>query len=313
MRITNSMMINSFMSNLNRNMTLMGTYQDQLSSGKRINRLSDDPIGVMSALDARAKLAKLAQHNSSIDDGKSWLDQTDISLQELSTMMVELNGNTVGAANGTLSDSDRKAIGALVGQMKDHIVQVSNTTYGGRYIFGGYNTTAEPFKVDATGNLLYNGVNLADPLTPAATITALQNQVIRYSTGTNITTDISVNGVQLMGTGANNLYDVLNKLQIALNTGSAPTVISGFIGQLQTKQQDILALVADVGGRQNRLDIMSSSNADNEVNYTAELSRVEDVDQAMATMEFKMAEAVYRSALSVGAKVIQPTLLDFLR
>ncbi len=312
MRVTNSMMISSFLSNLNRNTTMMSIYQDQLSSGKRINRLSDDPIGIMAVLDSRSKLSKLTQHNSSIDDGISWLEQSETSIREINDVLGTIYEKTVSGSNGTLADTDRQAIGALIGELKEHIVQLGNSTYGGRYIFGGYNTTQPPFVLDAGGNLLYNGIDLADSATPAATITALGNQNIAYSTGTNLTTNISVNGVQLMGTGANNLFDIIKNLENALNTGTDADV-EPFIGQVQRKQQDILSLLADIGGRHNRLNLMSESNDDNEISYTAALTKVEDVDQAYVTMQFKMAEAIYRASLSVGAKVVQPTLLDFLR
>ena len=313
MRVTNSMMIQSFLRNLNTNTTIMSTYQNQLSSGKRINRLSDDPIGIMSVLDNRAKLSKLAQHNSSIDNGSSWLAQSETSLREINGVISTLYEKTVYASNGTLSDSDRNAIGALVGQLKEHVVQLGNTTYGGRYIFGGYNTTQAPFSVDAGGNLLYNGIDLSDTSVPAATYEALKNQNIAFSTGTNLTTTVNVTGVDVMGTGDNNLYKILDELETALNNGTSGSSLSGFISKLQGKQDDILSLLADVGGRQNRLETMAQSNADNEINYTALLSKVEDIDQAYVTMQFKMAEAIYRASLSVGAQIIQPTLLDFIK
>lgn len=313
MRVTNNMMVQGFLRNLNTNTTMMSTYQDQLSSGKRINKLSDDPIGIMSVLDNRSKLSKLAQHTSSIDNGTSWLDQSETSVREMNDVLSEIYEKTVYASNGPLSDSDKAAIGTLVGQLKDHIVQLGNSTFGGRYIFGGYNTTQAPFNVDASGNLLYNGINLADTTVPAATITALQNQNIDFSTGTNLTTTVNVTGVDIMGSGTDNLYQILSDLETAMNTGASGTTIGGFIDKLQGKQQDILSVLADVGGRQNRLDTMSQGNADNEINYTALLSKVEDVDQAYATMQFKMAEAIYRASLSVGAQTIQPTLLDFIK
>lgn len=313
MRVTNNMMVQGFLRNLNTNSTMMSTYQDQLTSGKRINKLSDDPIGIMSVLDNRAKLSKLAQHTSTINNGVSWLEQSETSLREMNDMLSQIYEKTVYAANGTMSDTDKAAIGTLVGQLKDHLVQLGNATYGGRYIFGGYNTTQAPFVVDSGGNLLYNGINLADTTVPAATIAALQGQNIDFSTGANLTTTVNVTGVAVMGTGTDNLYQILTDLQTAMNTGASSTTIGGFVDKLQGKQQDVLSLLADVGGRQNRLDTMSESNADNEINYTALLSKVEDIDQAYTTMQFKMAEAIYRASLSVGAQTIQPTLLDFIK
>lgn len=311
MRVTNDMMMNSFMTNINKNMAQMNKYQNQLASGKRITTLSDDPIGIMSVLDAKSKLRKLDMSNTSIGDAKSWLSQTDTSLQEINDVIEQVYEKTMNAATGTLTSDDRQAISKFVEQMRQQTVQIGNASYGGRYIFGGFNTTSEPFAVDGTGTLQYDGVDLSTAA--IAQTDALKAQVIKYATGTNTTTDVSINGVQLMGTGADNLNKILTDLVTALNGGAGTDTLNTFVGKLQDKQQDVLSLLADVGGRENRLDMMESENADNEINYTEVESNVEDIDQAEVTMNFKMAEAVYRSALQVGAMVIQPTLLDFLK
>jgi flagellar hook-associated protein 3 FlgL len=306
------MMINSFMGNINNNMSLMQKYQDQLSSGRRILNLSDDPIGIMASMDAKLKLRKLDMHNASIGDAKSWLAQTETSLNELNDVLSQVYENTVNAANGTMTTEDKQATAKLIEQLRQHVVQIGNASYGGRYIFGGYNTTSEPFTADpATGALLYDGVDLATAA--PAQVSALQSQVVRYSTGVNITTDVSLNGVDLMGSGTDNLDKLLGDLIDALNSGANTDSLTVFVGKLQGKQQDILSQLAVVGRRTNRLDLMEMTNADDELNYTDVLSKVEDVDQAQATMNFKMAEAIYRAALDVGARVIQPTLMDFLR
>lgn len=311
MRVTNSMMMSSFLNNINGNMSLLEKYQQQLSTGKKINQLSDDPIGIMSLLDAKSKLRKLDMQNTSIGDAQSWIDQTDTSLQELNNVIEQVYNKTLGAANGTLTGDDRNAVAQFVEQMRQQAIQIGNSSYGGKYIFGGYNTTSEPFQVDGSGTLQYDGVDLATA--PAATTDALKAQVITYSTGTNISTDVSVTGVDVMGTGANNLNKILSDLETALTGGAGTDVLSDFAGKLQDKQGNVLALLADVGGRSNRLQMMTNENSDNEINYTQVESNVEDADQALATMNFKMAETVYRSALQVGAMVIQPSLLDFLK
>jgi flagellar hook-associated protein 3 FlgL len=311
MRITNSMMVKNFMADLNKNMTKVDKYQYQLSTGRRIRYLSDDPIGIMASLSARSKLSKLDMHNASIGDAKSWLTQTETALEQINSVITKLYESAVAAANGTMNGDDKLVAAEEVKQLRDHVVQLGNSTYGGRYIFGGYNTTTAPFTYDAFGTLLYNGVDL---VTAAPAVTgALQAQVIRYSTGVSITTDVAINGVDLMGTGANNMDAVIGDFQTALETNAPSATLSAIVGTLQNKQKDILSLLADVGGRLSRLDLMSASNSEDGQNYTEVLSNVEDADQAQATMDFKMAETVYRSALAVGAQVIQPTRLDFLK
>jgi flagellar hook-associated protein 3 FlgL len=305
------MMIGSFLSNINKNMSLMDKYQYQLYTGRRIRDLSDDPIGIMSCLESRSKLRKLDMHNASIASAKSWLTQTESSLDEINDVISQVYETAVNAANGTMSAQDKKAAAELVEQMRQHVVQLGNSTFGDRYIFGGFNTTGAPFKVADDGTLLYNGVDLVTA--PALQTDALKAQVIRYATGMSVTTDVSINGVELMGTGDNNLNKILSDFVAALQSDASSEDLGQFVGLLQGKQQDVLSMLADVGGRTNRLDMMAASNIDDELNYTEMLSDVEDVDQAEATMAFKMAQAVYRSALQVGAQVIQPTLMDFLR
>ena len=95
-----------------------------------------------------------------------------------------------------------------------------------------------------------------------------------------------------------------------LNAGES---VGEYIGKIKDAQEHILSLVSEVGGRTNRLDFIISRYETDEINYMDIKSKVEDIDQAEVIMYFKMQEAVYRSALSVGARVIQPALVDFLR
>ncbi len=312
MRITNAMMVSNFLNNLNGNMSIMNTYQDQLASGRRMNKLSDDPIGLLSVLNSRSKLNKVETNTSAIEDARAWLNQSETSISEINDVLATLHENTVRAATGTMSESDRAATAQLVKEMKAHIVELGNASYGGRYIFGGYNTSQAPFTFDAGGSLLYNGVDLTTA--SSTTIDALANQSIVYATGDNVVTEVSTTGVELFGTGTDNLYAMLSGLQTALeNPASTSADIAAFTAKIKTAQEDVLALEAKIGAKQNRLEAMQDNLDSNEINYTKTLSMVQDIDQAETTMQFKMAEAIYRAALEVGAKVIEPSLADFLR
>lgn len=312
MRITNNMMMSNFLSDLNHNMTSVQKYQDQLSSGQRIRNLSDDPVGIITALGAKEKLNKLDMHTKTVGDANSWLKQTETSLDQVNETIKQVYEETVKASNGTLSATDKQAEATFIEQMRQQIVQAGNSTFGGRYIFGGYNTTTPPFTYNGvTGELDYNGVDLVTA--PAATTNALGAQVIQYATGVNVKTDVSINGVQLMGTGTDNLNQILTDLVSALNANADSTTLQGFVDKLNDKQQDVLSQLADVGGRTNRLNMMADAYSDDESNYTEVYSNVVDADIAQATMDFKMAQAVYTSALQVGSMVIQPTLVDFLK
>lgn len=308
MRITNSMIIDTFLNNLNKNSNIMNKYQAQLSSNRRITRLSDDPIGIMSSLEARSKLQRLEQFSNNNREARSWLDQTEFALSEVNEIIKIATENMIRAENGTLSAGDRNAVASLIEQLRDHVIQIGNTVIGGRYIFGGYNTSETPFKY-IDGTLKYNGLDLLKITNDEIDIQ--KSQVKDILVGFNTSINAALSGVDLMGTGNDNLFNILDETVKALRSEN---YISGnYLERLDNKQNDILTLLADIGGRIKRLDIMEDTNSRYEVSYLDMKSSIEDIDQAKVITEFKMAEAVYRSTLAVGAKVIQPKLIDFLR
>lgn len=319
MRVTNSMMIGQLINNLNKNLKRMETYQYQLATGKRIVRPSQDPVGITRSLQARTELSKITDYIGNVEDAKAWLTQTETALKEMNSLIVRAYELTVDAANDSKTPEDRQAIAKEIGELMEQLLETSNTTYAGRYTFGGYNTTEKPFEVREDGGesfLWYNGMKIANLTDPNAQPTLppdFKDEKIEYEIGTGILMDISMSGVEVLGEGNDNLYVVFNELFQALNDGTDSNRISESIGKLQDKQKDVLSQLAEVGGKTNRLDLIKTRLEMDEMNYTAIKSQVEDVDHEEVIMEFLMAELVYRSSLSVGARIIQPTLVDFLR
>lgn len=316
MRVTNSMMINQFLYNMNSNLGRMQKYDYQLATGKKILRPSDDPVGITRSLQARTDLSKLERYSQNVSDSKAWLTQTETSLMEMNEIVKRAYDLAADAANGTKTPEDRQASAKELKELEEQLIQAANTTFGGRYVFGGYNTVKEPFKIeeeDGIRKLLYNGVDIKSEV--AEDIEKLEKfkaESISYEIGPNTKMQVSINGLELFGIGDGNVFDVINKLTNALENNETD-VINESIGNLQRAQEDILSNIADVGGKYNRLEMVEHRYKDDHINYTAVKSSVEDVDQAEATMQLKMAEMVYRSSLAVGARIIQPTLVDFLR
>ena len=110
-----------------------------------------------------------------------------------------------------------------------------------------------------------------------------------------------------------NLFTLLNNLYQTVHSGGGADQISAYVVDLQQAQSHLLSTLAELGGRVNRLDILASRYEQDQINYTQMRSDAEDADQAEIIMNYKMAEAVYKAALSAGAYIIQPTLMDFLR
>ena len=311
MRVTTNMMSNSFLANLNNNLTSLQRYQMQLSTGKRITKLSDDPVGVLGSMDARVKLARMEQYQKNVGSAKDILKQTETVLSELNKVLQTAYERAVQTSTGTLEDADRQKVAEEMAQLKEHVMTLGNTKVANQYIFGGHNATKAPFTMDASGNLLYNGLDVTDTSNPAFQEQAGKNTVIEL--GYDMTMTATINGVELLGSGQSNIFNVLGQFTTALQNGSTEEQLGEFMTKFENLQSDIMARTAEVGARSNRLTMIENRYAEDEINYTDIKSKVEDVDQADAIMHYKMAESVYLFALKIGSNILQPTLVDYLK
>lgn len=311
MRVTNSMLLSNYLKNVNSNLNSVGEMQQQMATGKRINKISDDPIGAISSMQVRTKLYKTEQYQKNVDKALSWLDESESSVLELNEVLKSAYETAVNQSTGTMDPQDKAAAAELIGQLRDHLVTIGNAKSGDKYIFGGYNVTNAPFQVDASGNIKYNGVDLTDEANAA--LTDMADDSINFSVGFNITLGISINGAKLLGTGDDNLYTMLDDFYYALNADATPQELSGFITKIQDAQNNVLSIEAEIGGKTNRLELIQNRFEDDILTYTDRKSKIEDVDEADAIMNYKMAETVYQASLQVGGDIIQLSLVDFLK
>ncbi len=157
MRITNKMMTNNMMSNINKNKLNMTTLEQQYSTGKKIQKPSDDPIVTVRALKLRTNLTELEQYyEKNIPDAKSWLDVTESALTTVNDVLKQINTYCVQGSTDTLTATDRSSIVENLEQMKQQIYQEGNTNYAGRYVFTGYKTDSSLIFTEDTDNLTYS-------------------------------------------------------------------------------------------------------------------------------------------------------------
>jgi flagellar hook-associated protein 3 FlgL len=289
MRVTNSMLVGTLLRNLNNNMEKMTRSQEQLSSGKRINRPSDDPVGLVDSLRLRTSLTELEQYKSNAEDARSILETTDNTLNEAGSIIQRIRELTVQGATATMPQIALDAVAKEVSQLKEQLVQVGNTTIGGRYIFSGTETLTKAF--DALG--VFQG----------------NTNSINYEVGIGITIPVNVDGSQAFG----NLFTVLDDLINDLNTGNISNISNTRLGEIDTAMDQQLQVRADIGAKTNRIEFAVNRMESQNVNLTGLLSKTEDVDMAELITRFKMQENVYNASLSAGARIVQPTLMDFLR
>ncbi|NLT57766.1 MAG: hypothetical protein GXX99_02250 [Clostridiales bacterium] len=344
MRVTNSMLVSNYMNNLNGSLGRLDRYQGQLATNRKWANVSDDPVSVIYSQQANYRLDRLRQYQGNVGQALKWATQVEGGIMELNEVIKSAYEACVGAATDIMDKRDMTNAAQYVKQLRDHILQTLNTTYGDKYVFGGYNASGhvdanrqigpfsaqevtDPVTGEVTGSqLCFNGIPIS-ALEANAALPAIdqdpqlsevyahfQGQVIRYDVGVGLEMEVSYNPSNLVQTGGTNLYELVSGLYFEMvRDGATAEDISSHIQGLQSAQSHLLASAAEVGGRVNRLEILEARYEQDEIAYLQMKSDAEDADQAEVIMHYKMAESVYKAALSTGAYIIQPTLMDFLR
>ncbi len=458
MRITNSMMTQSVIRNINDNMQRLSDAQQETSTGLEIQEASDDPIAATKTLQYRSYIATIEQYQSNAADATSWMKVTSDTLDSLTDAVQQIRDLTAQASTDVLTESELAKISVAVSELKSNVVELLNTQYAGRYIFGGYATDEAPYEETTTsytdsgtgettslatisfkeGVLSLGGV--VSTSIDSDTLLALYNensaniytstdtQEITYNTGYSSSTAVNVEGQSVTGTGTGSLFDTIDKLLMGLDgetsyqsvttqvntvssSSSDPAAINGAIAadfsttgglastgsftltvdgtdytvNLSSTVTDVASLqdaidtavgadvvtvalnssgsltfsandadtlsitasgatmsnlgldvtttefsldglldeidanlatistaTSDLGARMNYVETCTSRLASDYTTYTGLLSENIDSDISVATTEYATAQTIYDASLSVGAKVITKSLVDYL-
>lgn len=169
MRITNKMMTNNVMYNINGNKNQMSTLENQYSTGKKIQKPSDDPIIAVRALKLRTNLSELTQYvEKNIPDALAWMDTTEGALGVVNEILRKMNTYCNQGANDPLTARDRDSIVTNLEELKQQIYQEGNSNYAGRYVFSGYKTDTPLVFDNDTKEYTYN---ITEPLSGKAITT----------------------------------------------------------------------------------------------------------------------------------------------
>lgn len=459
MRVTNKMMTNNFLRNVNTNQNILRTLDNQLTTGKKFHRPSDNPFAVARSMQLYDQINANKQYNENIKDTANWLDTTDTALKQASDVFQKVHELLISAGNAGYSEKERLAIKDEINERINEFGQILNTSFDGKYIFGGYNGTEKPVKVD--GGISYknakdvlvgdikewqkaevtlkvdvNGtkkdikITLPDSLdkkdaldlsktindkfneaykkelqaeVDAGRMTAEEmnekvkdfsntfqvkadnpqnklvivakngdidlkikkvghaeevinvpktevidngNASIDFSTDDavklehmsgSLKTEISPGVVVDYSVSANEIFkftntkgeekdlrDILNSIVNHLdgkdeegNKIDSDEAVGKLLEQdlqdIKDAMDNILTVRSKVGARQNRMESAEEKNKDNNFNLTEILSKTEDIDFTEVTMQFAVAQTVYMASLQASAKILQPSLMDYLR
>ncbi|MFS8639889.1 MAG: flagellar hook-associated protein FlgL [Symbiobacteriaceae bacterium] len=294
MRITGGMMITGLLRDLRRAQEALSTFQNQLASGKRVQRPSDDPVATVDSMRLRARIAEVERMQKNAEHARDWLETTDAALDQATQILQRARELAVRAASGSLPDSSLEALRAEVEQLRAHLVEVAKTTLGGDYIFSGFLTDTAPYSIDGNGNVSpYQG----------------DSGRIEREVAPGVRMTINVLGDEVFDDAFTALHNLINDLQ----NGDTAAISQSRIGELDKAIDQVLRLRAEVGAKVNRIELGLNRMMEIRIDTERLLSEVEDVDVAETVMRLSVSEAAYRAALMAGARIVQPTLMDFLR
>jgi flagellar hook-associated protein 3 FlgL len=302
-RVTQSILNQNMLNNLQQNNRLMEKYQNQISSGKKVTKPSDNPVTVVRGMTYRSSLNDVDQYKRNADDGFAWMTTTDDALNEVTSVMQRVRELTVQGLNGTNDPNARYAIAEEINQLKEHLGEIANSQIAGKYIFAGTDLKNPPFRFSKD-----------DPNAEGTPKAFLNENKESFNVQVGQTNNVQIN---VLGTnvfnndGDGGIFKVLTGIVDYFHSPEAGT--NDQLAQLDGQIDNLLKERSELGARMNRMELSISRLDGLEISTTSLVSKEEDVDISRAIIDLKSQENVQRAALSIGARIIQTSLVDFLR
>jgi flagellar hook-associated protein 3 FlgL len=301
-RITQRSLTTNTLAGLQGNLARMQRLQEQLSSGKAVNRPSDSPSGAVNALRFRADIRRNEQMSRNASDGLAWLGQADTALSDGLTLTRRVRDLVLQGVNAATDQAGRNAIAAEIEGIRDGMLGLANTTYLGRPVFAGNAGTTSAY--DASGAYLGDNGTVVRAVSPGVEV-----QV-------NVTGPDAFSFAAVTPGGPTDIFATLTQIADDFRTGT-PTSINAVsndgLAALDAGTQKMQQALATVGARYHQVETMRDRNEAEAINLTSALGEVESIDLPKTIMDLQMQEVAYQAALSATGRVIQPSLVDFLR
>lgn len=296
MRITQQSQSAAIRADLAQVSSRLANIQRQVASGRQLERASDDPAGALEALRYRRSLRSYDQYDRNIGDAKAWLATADSSLEAIDGRLTRAQDLTIQADNGSLDSAARTAIAVELRAIADEMIGLANTHHLGRPIFGG--SSGGNHAYDATGSFVGD------------------TGAIHRTVGSGASYQVNVVGPDVFG--AENPGDPINgntfeMLREIADRVEAGVQASGGLDAIEGARTAVHDAQATLGARLASLEKLELRNVSVTGEMRSALSETEDIDLADAILDLKGQEASYTAALNVAGRILDRSLLDFLR
>lgn len=321
MRITEKMISTNYMASLNNSLSEVNRLNERVTSGRKYQKGSEDPASALKAYQVRSNLSRIDLYQNNVEEVKGILSETETAYTQLSSILSDVNEQILQGSSDTNSE-DRQTFADVLKNYQSQVFSVANASFSSKYVFGGSDLDTIPFSIDASGKLLYHGLDVNDD-------TLFDSEEIYYDIGMGLKTDGSGNivkgtalniaspGSELLGVGtdtdglSNNLYNLLGQVAELFESNDM-TDIDKYSTKLQDIADQCTLKLVNVGQKTNFVEFLETRYEADEYNATVKQKSLEGVDNAKAILEYNTQNTAYQAALAMGVKIMQPSLLDYL-
>jgi len=292
MRIADNTSYIRFLNDLQRTQQQMLEAQIQVSSGKKVNKPSDDPAAASDIVRLSSEKAQDDQFSANVDAAKATLNVADTSLNTVEQVIDRVRSLALAASS---AGSDTNASVPEIDGLRDQLISLANTTQQGRYIFGGSVTTTPPYVKAGNGSVTYNG-NSTPTFLQVSQIQTVQSQI----PGSDIFS------------GSVDVFSATSDLLTAMRAGDRSGITSQ-VAKIEQFAQSVSTARTRIGGYVNVADSVSSQLTATGLARAKELSDVQSANEAEAATQFTLSQTSLQATLAVGARIAQMSLMDYLK
>lgn len=296
MRVTQNYSLQSLLRRVNQSRERIHTLQENLATGKRINRISDHPEQIGKVLRFRKMLKTNSRFESNLKNAIDFMGITSGALDDAADIMATVKELAVQGSDD-LNEEDWNAYAEQIDQMLREMVDIGNTRFEDRYVFGGSNTTQTPFMLTSDGSAVTTNPNGIDG---ALKTEIAQHRIDRYN----------VSGKNVFQ-GEVDIFQTLLDLREAFRNQDTMAV-QDLLTQVDQATDQILQQNASLGAKMNRYEMFIQQYQNQNLKLQEMLSRTEDTDVARAVTELQMQQTGLTTALQVLSRTLNISLVDFM-
>ncbi|MDD4799178.1 MAG: hypothetical protein PHO24_06605 [Clostridia bacterium] len=322
MRITNKMINTNYLSNLNSNLDNLNNLRQKAAAGRSYLKASENPAAALKAYQVRQNLSRISLYQNNVGEAASIMTEVETAVLELNSTITSISENVTRGRSGNYSEQDRANIAEVLSNFQLELFDIANYRSADKYVFGGSKMLEPPFNLES-GVLYYHGIDVNSN-------TGFDESSIYYDIGLGLKTtasgqikegtafNISFPGSEVFGTGTdtnglpNNIFNLVGKMIEAFNTNDLSNLDS-YVDKLESIAENITVKLVDVGQKSSFLSFLTERLAGNEFNATKKQTEIECIDAAEAIVNFNTQETAYLAALAMGNKLLQYSLLDYMK